>query len=114
MRVTPLLRSLLILAVALALVQPLPSLAQTVPATVFTYTGGDGSTIRKSIVIAGARNTSEGVSAELEWIRQHLPGATIQSRGQVTGPPHYDVITVKLATGALMDLHFDITAFHGK
>ena len=110
MHVTPLLRCLLILA----LVQPALLLAQAVPASVFTYTGGDGSTIRKSIVIAGARNAPEGVAAELEWIRQHLPGATIESRGQVTGPPHYDVVTVKLATGALMDLHFDITAFHGK
>ena len=112
MHVTPLLRCLLVMV--LALVQPPPSLAQAVPAPVFTYMGGDGSTIRKSIVIAGARNAPEGVAAELEWIRQHLPGATVESRGQVTGPPHYDVVTVKLATGALMDLHFDITAFHGK
>ena len=75
------------------------------------YSGGDGSTIRKAVVIGGARSPAEGLAAELEWIRQNLPGATLQSRGRVTGPPHYDVVTVRLAAGALMDLHFDITAF---
>lgn len=84
------------------------------PSSTIGYSGGDGSTIKKAIVIAGARNASEGAAAELEWIRIHLPGATVESQGRVTGPPHYDVITVKLATGARMDLHFDITAFFGK
>lgn len=111
MRVPTCLRWLL----ALALLQQSPLLlAQDAPAAGFSYSGGDGSTIRKSIVIAGAGTADEGVAAELEWIRQHLPGATVESRGRVTGPPHYDVVTVRLATGLLMDLHFDITAFHGR
>lgn len=78
------------------------------------YSGGDGLTLKKSIVIAGATSTSEGEEAELAWIREHHPGATFQSRGRITGPPHYDVVTVKLASGALMDLHFDISGFFGK
>lgn len=86
----------------------------SVPSSAIGYSGGDGSTIKKAIVITGARSVSEGSAAELEWIRIHLPGATVESQGRVTGPPHYDVITVKLATGARMDLHFDITAFFGK
>lgn len=117
MRVLILLRCLLALVplpAGLAMAQAPAASTAPAPAAAITYSGGDGSTIRKSIVISGARNASDGVAAELEWIRQHLPGGTVASRGQVTGPPHYDVVTVKLATGALMDLHFDITGFHGK
>ena len=100
---------------ALALVQPSLLLAQsTSVAPGVAYSGGDGTTIRKSIVIVGARTAEEGAAAQLQWVREHLPGATIESKGQVTGPPHYDVVTVKLASGALLDLHFDTTAFHGK
>ncbi|NDK40284.1 hypothetical protein DT603_15710 [Pseudoxanthomonas gei] len=97
------------------LVQPLLLLAQaaTMGAAV-TYAGGDGTTLRKSVVIVGAHTAAEGVAAELHWISEHLPGATVESRGQITGPPHYDVLTVKLADGKRVDLHFDITAFHGK
>jgi hypothetical protein len=99
------------LLMSLMLVVP-PARAQpnaSLPA--IAYSGGDGSTIRKAIVIEGARSPAEGHAAELEWIRQNLPGATLQSQGRITGPPHYDVVTVRLASGAVMDLHFDITAF---
>ena len=78
------------------------------------YSGGDGVTLKKSIVIIGAASTSAGEAAELDWIREHHPGAVFQSRGRITGPPHYDVVTVRLASGALMDLHFDISGFFGK
>ena len=93
------------------------SAQETAPATAASlvrYSGGDGLTLKKSIVIAGAANTSEGEAAELDWIREHHPGATFLSRGRITGPPHYDVVTVKLASGALLDLHFDISGFFGK
>ena len=88
--------------------------ASKVAASPIRYSGGDGLTLKKSIVIAGAASTSAGEAAELAWIHEHHPGATFQSRGRITGPPHYDVVTVKLASGALMDLHFDISGFFGK
>jgi len=88
--------------------------APAATASPISYSGGDGLTLKKSIIIAGAAGTSSGEAAELEWIREHHPGAIFQSRGRITGPPHYDVVTVKLASGALMDLHFDISGFFGK
>ncbi|KAF1717700.1 hypothetical protein CSC74_01905 [Pseudoxanthomonas yeongjuensis] len=93
------------------------SAQETAPAATASpirYSGGDGLTLKKSIVIAGAVSTGAGEAAELDWIREHHPGAVFQSRGRITGPPHYDVVTVKLASGALMDLHFDISGFFGK
>ncbi|MEO8365023.1 MAG: hypothetical protein ABI538_02330 [Pseudoxanthomonas sp.] len=88
--------------------------APAAAASPIPYTGGDGLTLKKSIVIAGAANSSEGEAAELDWIREHRPGAVVQSRGRITGPPHYDVVTVKLPSGALLDLHFDTSGFFGK
>ncbi|HEY5970677.1 MAG TPA: hypothetical protein VIT22_01680 [Pseudoxanthomonas sp.] len=102
-----------LLAIAMA---PHAAAQSQAPASVadVRYAGGDGLTVKKAIVIAGAKTASEGEAAEQEWIRRNLPGASIQSQGRVTGPPHYDVITVKLATGERRDIHFDITAFFGK
>ena len=111
MRVPIFLRCLLVLA----MVQPVLLLAQAATmAAGATYAGGDGTTLRKSVIITGVHTAAEGAAAELQWISEHLPGATVESRGQITGPPHYDVLTVKLADGKLVDLHFDVTAFHGK
>jgi hypothetical protein len=92
---------------------PGPVLAQRAGAAApaIRYSGGDGLTLRKAIAIAGADNIGEGLAAEQEWIRIHYPDATVESRGRVIGPPHYDVITLKLASGSRVDLHFDITAF---
>lgn len=88
--------------------------APAAAASSIRYSGGDGLTLKKSIVIAGANGTSEGEAAELAWIGEHHPGAVFQSRGRITGPPHYDVVTVRLASGALLDLHFDVSGFFGK
>lgn len=97
----------------LSVICPHPALAQQVASATpaVRYSGGDGLTLRKAIVIAGASNVSEGIAAEQEWIRIHYPGATVESKGRVVGPPHYDVITLKLASGSRVDLHFDITGF---
>ena len=93
---------------------PTREAAPVATASPIRYSGGAGLTLKKSIVIAGAVSTSAGEAAELDWIREHHPGAVFQSRGRITGPPHYDVVTVRLASGALMDLHFDISGFFGK
>lgn len=94
----------------LATAGPCPALAQTAAPTV-RYSGGDGLTLKKAVVIAGVDSVDEGMAAEQEWIRIHYPGAVVESKGRVVGPPHYDVITLKLASGSRVDLHFDITAF---
>lgn len=95
----------------LATANPCPALAQDAAAASVRYSGGDGLTLKKAVVIAGARNVSEGVAAEQEWIRIHYPDAVVESKGRIVGPPHYDVVTLRLASGSRVDLHFDITAF---
>lgn len=102
-----------ILACCLLLVAACPSVAmsQAAVSSAVRFSGGDGQTLKKAVVIVGASNVEEGLAAEQEWIRLHHPDATVESRGRVVGPPHYDVITVKLASGSRLDLHFDISAF---
>jgi hypothetical protein len=95
----------------LATADPCPALAQGAAAPPARYSGGDGLTLKKAVVIAGVGSVSEGMAAEQEWIRIHYPGAVVESKGRVVGPPHYDVITLKLASGSRVDLHFDITGF---
>jgi hypothetical protein len=95
----------------LSAARPCPAQAQAATASAIRYSGGDGLTLKKAVVVTGATSVSEGLAAEQEWIRIHYPDATVESRGRVIGPPHYDVITLKLASGSRVDLHFDITAF---
>jgi len=95
----------------LSAADPCPAQAQTVVASAIRYSGGDGLTLKKAIVVSGATGVDEGLAAEQEWIRIHYPDATVESRGRVIGPPHYDVITLELASGSRVDLHFDITGF---
>lgn len=101
----------LIFCLLLSAAHPCQVLAQAAVASTIRYSGGDGLTLKKAIVVAGAGSVGEGIAAEQEWIRIHYPDATIESKGRVIGPPHYDVITLKLASGSRVDLHFDITAF---
>lgn len=111
-------RNRFLLTLLLACVIAPPVLAQVAampaPAGAARYAGGDGSTIKKAVVIEGVHSLEAGLAAEQEWIRRNLPGAIVESRGRVIGPPHYDVLTVKLASGNRMDLHFDITAFYSE
>lgn len=95
---------------AMAQVSPAEAQAPASPSAV-GYSGGDGLTLKKAIVIAGAGSVKEGEAAEQEWIRIHYPGAIVESKGRVTGPPHYDVITLKLPSGSRVDLHFEISSF---
>lgn len=101
----------LVFCLLLLSAHPCPAQTQAAAAPAIRYSGGDGLTLKKAIVVTGAGSVDEGLAAEQEWIRIHYPDATVESKGRVVGPPHYDVITLKLATGSRVDLHFDITAF---
>jgi hypothetical protein len=50
----------------LATADPFPALAQDVAAPAVRYSGGDGLTLKKAVVIAGVGSVSEGMAAEQE------------------------------------------------
>ena len=103
--------SLVFCLLLLSAAHPCSAQTQAVATSAIRYSGGDGLTLKKAIVVSGATSVGEGLAAEQEWMRIHYPDAVVESRGRVIGPPHYDVITLKLASGSRLDLHFDITAF---
>jgi hypothetical protein len=82
------------------------------------YSGGDGSTIEKAVVI-NATNTSIGVPAEYEYVsseygQQDVGWTTVHQSLIMHGGKNYDVLLVKLPTGEEMSVCFDITLFFGQ
>ena len=79
-----------------------------------TYTGGDGSSMEKAVVINGATEQT-GVDAEYPYIGKHYPGfhpgeqSLMQEKGKM-----YDVLNFTTADGKKMTIYFNITAFFGK
>ena len=96
-----------------ALIFLIPLLVWAEPPRI-TFSGGDGSTFGKAVVIHGATEES-GVHAEYEYIEKHHPG---YHRGEQALRGHqqhmYDVLNFTTADGKKMTIYFDITEFFGK
>jgi hypothetical protein len=88
-------------------------LASAEPAPI-SFTGGDGSSMDKAVVIHSATERS-GVHAEYDYLRQHFPGyqkgdqSVLQDKQRV-----YDVLHFTTADAKKMVIYFDITEFYGK
>lgn len=79
-----------------------------------SYTGGDGSSIEKAVIIKGATEDT-GVHAEYEWLAKHFPGYHLKQQGLMSQKGHsYDVLHFVAADGKEHDAYFDITDFFGK
>ena len=80
-----------------------------------TYEGGDGSSFEKAVVIAGAKNSMDGVPAESKWLEKKyrnyvkLKQALMEHEGK-----YFDVITIKTKKGKEVVVYFDISGFFGK
>jgi hypothetical protein len=108
-----------IAACALAGYQP-TSMAQAAPpqeaaaANTVTYSGGDGSTIEKAVLIQ-APDTQAGVRAEYTWLKQKYPGyKRISQALRTPDGKAYDLIKIETTDGQQLSVYFDITAFFGK
>lgn len=73
---------------------------------------GPGESLATAVVIE-ASGTAEGIRAEHDWIREHLPGASVMRQRLLQGPRIYDQIEVELPSGERRVLYFDITSFFG-
>jgi hypothetical protein len=79
-----------------------------------SYSGGDGSTLEKAIIIKGATEET-GVHAEYNYLQKHYPGykrsgqSVQNSKGRT-----FDVLEFTTADGTKKTIYFDITAFFGK
>ena len=80
-----------------------------------TFAGGDGSAAASAIIVLGARNSSEGIVAELIWAARNRPGWTKTGQRLISRDGRrYDLIRYRLPDGSQSELYFDITDFFGK
>lgn len=87
--------------------------AQAAPPKI-TYSGGDGSSLEKAIVIHGATEQT-GVDAEYNYLGKHFPGYHQGKQSLISHENRrYDVLEFTTANGAKMTIYFDITEFFGK
>jgi hypothetical protein len=76
-----------------------------------TYSGGDGSSTEKAVIVL-APNSSVGVRAEYEWIGRRLPDAQVKESNLLVGDgKYYDSVTVQTPDGKERTFYFDITSF---
>lgn len=93
---------------------PAPAMLPT-PEPHIRFAGGDGSSCRRPIVIAGARHETEGVRAERWWVFTKEAGSRIVSQdlSEMEGR-QLDAIHILTADGSSKTICFDITSFFGK
>ncbi len=85
-----------------------------------TLTGGDGSSVENAIIIKGAKNSSEGIRAEYQYIEniygqrnkewKFVSQSLLHDKGK-----SYDKLSIKVVeTKKKIDFFFNITSFFGK
>jgi hypothetical protein len=79
-----------------------------------SFTGGDGSSIEKAVIIK-APSEFVGVRAEYNWIRNNHPDWKLEKQSALnSGGKVYDKMDFRTPDGQHMTLYFDITDFFGK
>ena len=83
------------------------------PLTGVTYSGGDGSTIEKAVIIK-APNNFVGVRAEYDWIKKNHPNWRLKQQSLLNvRDKAYDKMDFETPEGP-KTIYFDITDFFGK
>jgi hypothetical protein len=78
------------------------------------FSGGDGSSAKAAIIIH-VKSETAGISAEHQWVQEHLGGGTFQGQELiVSGSRSYDRIEIITADGSSHTIYFDISAYFGK
>jgi len=93
---------------------PAPAILPT-PQPHIRFEGGDGSSCRQAVVIAGAHHETEGVRAQRWWVFTKQPGSRIASQDlSEQDGRQLEAIQILTAEGSSKTICFDITSFFGK
>ena len=84
-----------------------------------TYKGGNGLTKEEAVIILGAKDETEGVDAEYEWLEERFGKQNInwEMNDQQfidEGDRQFDVLRIKFRDGNAKEFWFDITDFYGR
>jgi hypothetical protein len=79
------------------------------------FSGGDGSSIEKAVVITASSETT-GYRAAYIWLHEHFPGSRLQREGFAydDAGTYYTEITIVTADGKSRTVCFETTSFFGK
>lgn len=80
----------------------------------FSFEGGDGSSAESAVVIRGAEDSMEGISAEYAWLEREYPHVTVRMQSlRQEASRMYDVLEIETEDGSSREIWFDITDFFG-
>ena len=81
------------------------------------YSGGDGSSCEKAVVVRGVDTIQQGIAAERAWWRREYPGSKMERQELLgsgdEGEDMFDLITIKTRNGFEVKLCFGINEFWG-
>ena len=102
-------KTVLLAVLGLLAVDPAPARAGNP-----TFSGGDGSTEEKAVIIKNATEDT-GVAAEYSYLSQHFPGYHMDEQAVMTDKGRsFDLLKITTAKREKKSLYFDITSFYGK
>ncbi len=79
-----------------------------------TYSGGDGSTVAKAVIIDAVSDFA-ATRTEHAWLAEHAPGATLTRQSLLHSDQHvYDLLEIVLPDKSTRSYFFDITQTYGK
>ena len=83
------------------------------------YKGGNGLTEEEAVIILAAKNETEGVDAEYNWLEdkfgeQNVSWELNDQELMDEGDKQYDILRIKFPSGEIKEFWFDITEFYGK
>jgi hypothetical protein len=84
-----------------------------------TYGGGNGSTQQDTIIVLGAKDETEGVDSEYNWLeekfgKQNISWELNDQELSDESDKQYDILRIKFPSGEIKEFWFDITDFYGK
>jgi len=79
----------------------------------------NGLTKEEAIIILGAKDETEGVDAEYNWLeekfgKQNISWEMNDQEVSDEGDKQYDILRIKFSAGEIKEFWFDITDFYGK
>ena len=93
---------------------PLEAVASARPSGA-DFSGGDGLSCQRRVIITGVTTELSGIKAEHEWLAAKYPGYELQGQSIADCDGHpIDEIQIKTAKGQELEIDFDISAFFGK
>ena len=83
------------------------------------FKGGNGLTKEEAVIILGAKDETEGVDAEYNWLEEkygeeNVEWEMVDQTLLDEGDKQFDLLKIKFSNGNTKEFWFEITGFYGK